>query len=516
MHVLATTLRSTTAFLAVAALVLAALAPAASAQDPAAERLYAEALRLRQAGDADASLAELELLVQQFPSDQLASKALLEVAEIRHGKGDTLATRAALERLRADYGRTLESAAAFVMQAEIEVEEARRTSELEEARATFRRVPLLYGRETYPDLEHRMIARVRTGELSLQLDEPHLAIAELLAAVEDEPPNRWTGKARLLLATALTRSGNWIAAAEVLQRLASETGAGVGGTVHSTAAERASAVRWLGLIHRRIVRPLSGQRHWLEAGRFPPSGLQLKEPSGVAAADDGRVLIVDSDLPIVAVADPDGHISARVALRDARRPGWSHGSPYVVTEERIVLPFDDRESPRFLEPTPGKEKPLKNLLAAERGPFGDWFILAGGWRSLLSFETSRQGQELLATSKPDLEDIAQDHLGRIYVLDRKTEAVLRVGVDRRSAETVLKGNWKRPVALALDPLGNYYVLDRGSKTVEMFDVNGQLQASVGPVLDGGIELRNPVDLAVDGSGRLFIADSRLPFIVVLD
>ncbi len=492
------------------------------AQDQAAERLYAEAKRLLENGDGDASLEELQLLVQQFPQDRLASKALLQIADIRQVLGDISGTRAALAKLRAEYGRSLESAAAFVKQAEIEVQEARRLADLEEARATFRRVPLLYGRETYPDLVDRVRARIRTGEISLRLGEDAMAVAEFLAAVEDEPPGRLTGRARLQLATALTRTGDWIAAAEVLQRLASEGTPKTGSAEErspepttSSAADRASAVRLLSLIHRRIVRQSSGLAPWAATSRYPASGLQLKQPSGVAAAEDGRLVIVDPKLPLVALIDADGRVDRREAIPNAERPGWSVGSAFVAAEDRIVLPFDD-QSTRFLEPRPGKENALKGLLAAERGPFGDWFLLAKGWKSLLSFESSRQGQELLSTSKPDLEDIAQDRLGRIYVLDRRAKQVLRLGVDRRQADTVLKGNWKRPVALTLDPLGNLYVLDQGNRVVEMYDSNGRKQAQAGPNLGSGIELRSPEDIAVDGTGRLFIADSKLPFIVMLD
>ena len=77
-------------------------------------------------------------------------------------------------------------------------------------------------------------------------------------------------------------------------------------------------------------------------------------------------------------------------------------------------------------------------------------------------------------------------------------------------------DWKRPVALDLDRLGNLYVLDRGNGTVEMFDAGGRRTARLGLVLGGGVELRSPADLAVDGSGRLFIADNKLPFVVMLD
>ena len=498
------------AYLLALVAVLATPLPSA-AQDPAAERLYAEALRLVQSGDGAGARDELQLLVQQFPQDRLAPKALLEIAEIQHALGDLGATRLALEQLRSQYGRSLESAAAFVKQADIEVQEARRIADLEEARATFRRVPLLYGRESYPELEARVRARIRTGELSLQLGDDENAVSEFLAAVEDEPPGPSTGQARLLLATALTRRGEWVAAAEVLQRLASEDGSAT-----SREIDRQRARRLLSLIHRRMVRPLSGSAPWTTASRYPSGGLQLREPSGVAAAEDGRLIIADRRLETAVLVDADGQVTGRAQVEDPGRPGWSAGAPYLVTDLGISAPFDGRKSPRFLEPRPGKEKPLKGLLAAERGRFGDWFIAARGWKSLLSFVSPRQGQALLGASRPEPVDLAQDHLGRIYMLDGDSKSVLRLGVDRRQVETVLKGAWKRPVALALDPLGNTYVLDRGQRTVEMWNVAGKRQAKIGPSLGGGIELRKPVDLAVDGSGRVFIADSDLSFVVMLD
>ncbi len=81
---------------------------------------------------------------------------------------------------------------------------------------------------------------------------------------------------------------------------------------------------------------------------------------------------------------------------------------------------------------------------------------------------------------------------------------------------MITGAWKRPVALDVDPLGNIYVLDRGHRTLEMFSPAGKRQARIGPQLGGGVELRKPADLAVDGSGRIFIADSDLPHVVMLD
>jgi len=40
--------------------------------------------------------------------------------------------------------------------------------------------------------------------------------------------------------------------------------------------------------------------------------------------------------------------------------------------------------------------------------------------------------------------------------------------------------------------------------------------AIGPVLPGTIELRSPEDLAVDAAGRLFVVDSRLAQLIVLE
>ncbi len=503
-------------------LLFAVLLAPAGAQDPAAERLFREAERLGTGGDPAGALEEFLLLVQQFPGDRLAAKALLEIIQLRHRAGDDAGTRAALAQLLADYPRSVESAAAFILQAGIEMEQASNRADLEEARKTYRRVPLLYGREKFPQLPDRTKARIKSGEISLSLGDPEAAAAEFLAAVEDEPPSLWTGRARLRLGEAFLAGGEWTAAAEVLQRLASESDPAeeqrlVPAVATSSADDRAHAARLLSFVHRHHLRPAAGQARWLAAGRFPASGLTLREPSGVAAHEDGRVLVVDERSQLVALVGGDGRVLERRTVDDAERPGWTgSGVPYVVTQTRIELPFDDQRT-SFLEPRPGKEVTLKGMSVAERGPFGHWFIVARGWKSLLSYQTRRKGQELLTKDKPEFQDLARDVQGRIYALDRRAKNVSRLGVDRRWQGIVVSGSsWKRPEALAVDRLGQMYVLDRGSRTVAVYDADGKRVTSLGPQLGGGIELKAPVDLAVDGTGRLFIADGKLPFIVVLE
>ena len=50
----------------------------------------------------------------------------------------------------------------------------------------------------------------------------------------------------------------------------------------------------------------------------------------------------------------------------------------------------------------------------------------------------------------------------------------------------------------------------------MFSQTGQPLEVLGPQLPGGVELRDPRDLAVDGTGRLYIADRGTGTIVILE
>ncbi|MEM9595577.1 MAG: hypothetical protein AAGD06_14995 [Acidobacteriota bacterium] len=501
------------------ALGLGLSAAPAAAQDAAAARLFQEAARKAEAGDFGAALDEYRLLVRQFPRDTLAPRALLGIVDLYRATGDERGARGALDTLLTDYARTIEAASGFLVQGEMAVSAASGPADLQEARAEFRRVPLLFGTTAYPDLEARARARVRSAEVGLLLGDPEGAKAELVAAVEDEPPSPWTGRARLLLGRTLLDSGDWVAGLEILQRLA-DSGALDPDSAESTSpivteTDRAQARHLLSLAHRHRLRPAAGQKRWTDTERFP-QGVALRSPSGVAASlENGQVLVVDDRQGLVVLAPSGGGPAQTRQLEDPVRPGFYRDVPYVVTDDKILLPFDGQRL-SFLEPRTGKPRDLDDLRAAVRGPFGDWFLLAKGWKSLLHFTGPRTGQELLGTLRPDPVDLTSDPLGRVVLLDARNDRVIRMGLGRRAQQTLVQGDWRRPQALAIDGLGQIYVLDRGEKQVFVYGPEGRPITTVGPQLGGGIVLSAPVDIAVGSSGRLYIADSKLPFVAVLD
>jgi glucose/arabinose dehydrogenase len=78
------------------------------------------------------------------------------------------------------------------------------------------------------------------------------------------------------------------------------------------------------------------------------------------------------------------------------------------------------------------------------------------------------------------------------------------------------GGLRKPVSLAIDEAGNVYILDRDTSRIEILDPNGQKLDALGPVLPGGVELKRPLDVTVDGAGRIFLIEDKPAGLVVVE
>jgi TolA-binding protein len=490
----------------------AAAATATGQSTEAARRLYFDAEQAEQEGDLEAALEKYELVAQQFPDHDLADDALLRLARGRWLQGNVAAATEIIDRLKSNYQGSPGSAGAFVLEADMQVDRARGVHDLQDARETLELVPTLYGRSEYPTLEWRAQALMRTGEVSILLGEVEKAAAAFLSAIEDEPASDWTADAQLGLATVLLRSGDWVSATEILQRVVDE--AEEAGTRPAVVA---AARRRLSLAHRLVVRPSLGQRPWVGTRHLQVSGTQFKDPIGVAATENGWLTLIDEGIPLVIVVDPAGTPVQKLTAKEVRQPFFGPDGAACVTSKKSVMFPMSRLREDFSVPEGNEIKPLENLLSGTQGIFGDWLILDEDKNQVFRFSSNGSYRDSVVggdRSKPV--DLERDYLGRIYVLDREAERVVRLGPDGSGSVRVASGDWRRPEAIALDELGNLYILDRDEKMVMVFNPAGQQIWAIGPSLPGGIELRSPRDIAVDGQGRLYIADKDLPAVLVLE
>lgn len=479
-------------------------------EERAAQRLLLEGQRRAQQGDLEGALRELDLLAQQFTGSDWAAEGLLFSARLLADGGDSSGAMERAQRLIEGYRSSTHAAAAFLLLGELQSAAAVSNDDFEEARATFRRVPLLFGREFYPRLETRSEARVRAGELSLVLGAFDEAGAAFLEAVEDEPPSVWTSRARWGLATVLLYNGEWVTAAEVLQRVVSTAGVSPEQSHPETVA---AARRRLSLLHRLHIRPQIGQAPWSSSTVLRVSGVELKKPFAVASSDEGRLLIADQAGQTVWMISAAGGLESRRVHRSPARPWFdASGEAYLPSQEGVQV-ASSAQVKTFSITSGEKSRPLDKLLAGQRDVFGRWLLLDRGF-GLVRFD-HEGGSGGALTEDGELVDLARDGQGRLYVLDRKERLVRRFAAGG-GLDGSLSRPWKRPLAVAVDPLSNVYVLDSGTRAVEVLDAAGRPVATLGPELPGGLVLRGPEDLAVDGSGRIFIADPKLAAIVIVE
>jgi len=371
-----------------------------------------------------------------------------------------------------------------------------------------RKVWLLFDNRSYPGLDWRAAARVKDAELERILGNLDRSTASFLAVLEDEPPSGWRAQAQLGLGTNFLMLGDWQAAAGELQQLVDRSNIS---TEEGAAAVDAAQQR-LTLIHRLTLRRQAGGRPWVSSRKLGMSG--LKRPVGVAIADDGRLAITDSGTGQAYVIDGT-QLKDRYSFGNVARPSWSRfGHLALGAGDTVEVPLSN-SSLRFLAPTGQRSQPIKGILAAERGALGQWFVLAN--RRVLSYSAgSKYQRAVMDKGSGDAADLDRDYASRLYVLDSKGKSVIRYQPDGTNGQRVASGSWREPVAMTIDLLGNIYVLDAGTKQIDVIDQHGQQIESLGPALPGGISLRTPEDIAVDGAGRVYIADSGAGAVVVVE
>ncbi len=407
--------------------------------------------------------------------------------------------------------------------------------ELEAARGELLSLAMRSPRDLHPEFPDRSRALVEAAALGRRLGATNAAAGELLQVLEREPESEWTPRAHLELADVLLDRGDWRLAADHLRQartgaLARNEGAIPGASIVDGSGVDVArlALERMTRIHRLLLRPLAGRSPWTRSDihlppDYLPDPLKLKRPRTIAAGPWGELLAADGDR--VVLLGPGRETAASREMRGIERAslvpsGPLGGSTALVATANSVLRVEaagGAAAVSFQRPSGGR---LDQIVGVYRGPFGRWVVLSRRLDVVLRYD--RNGR-LLDYSPSTLEqpvDLAPGPGGTFHVLDagsRSSPPSVLIFRDDWELVGTVTGAWQRPEALAVDAFGNSYVLDRAARRVQVYDREGVELAAIGPVLPGGgLELRNPMDIAVDGMGRVFIAEGRMETVLVVE
>lgn len=395
------------------------------------------------------------------------------------------------------------------------VETARSSGDLARARgellALTRRLPA----SEHPQSAVRSRALVEAGALGRRTGDAAKAAGDLLRVLEREAESEWTPRAHYELGELLLARGDWQGAVDHL-RLARE------GWLRRDAAGADPATGLAGaaldrmtLIHRLILRPLAGRKPWSRSRPYLPEQAGIERPRGVAAGASGELLVTEPNR--AAILDAGGSPSSARDLRGIVRPSQGSGGVGAVVTAHGVTRLEDLVTVSFARPQGGT---LDRIVAAHQDEFGNWTLLSRRTAEVLRYDPDGRPIETLRSGTMTQPiDLAVGEDGAIHVLDAGSRSqpatVLRFGRGGDFEES-FRADWSRPTAIDVDPFGNRYVLDSGTLQVLVYDPYAAPIATIGPILPSAQELRSPEDIAVDARARIFIADSRLGAVLVVE
>ena len=280
-----------------------------------------------------------------------------------------------------------------------------------------------------------------------------------------------------------------------------------------------------------------------------PDGIAVSNGGGVYIAEGDRVRMVhDGVVSTAAGSDVPGYAGDGGLAQQARLDMGGSGIIGLAVDGAGDLFIADTYNNRVRKVTPGGI--ISTVLTAiePRGiaidEQGDIFVAETGANQVEKLDPSGALSIVAGTGRADYggdkgpavsaelsapEGLAVDHAGDLYIADAGNDVVRKVTPDGNiltiagngisgsggDGGLAVKAELFLPTGLAVDSHGILYIADSANNKIRKVDLAGTIftlagAAQAGPTGDNGpaatAQLNNPVALAVDSAGNLYIAD----------
>jgi TolA-binding protein len=474
----------------------AALGGTAGAQNQGdfAQRQYDSGLEFMQNQRYVEALKDLQVVVDSFPKSAVADDALMQTALYHLDVArDLEAARTAADRVLREYPESDSAPMAYVITGRLTMARARTPADVDAALASFERVPRLF-----PASEAVAAARFHMGEALRRVRRPDEAANQFRRVPVEFPRSIYAARSALASAAALPPPDRIPRTMADLQRVRLQ---------FPKSTEAVVALNLNTILHRLYMRPpaqsfrFSGRSIGAENSRY-------RDVVGLAVDRAGRVLM--GHRQEVTVFDANAAVVTSVPGDDPTAFFLDEADRIFVVQRGLLV--NDRGLPLAIKVASAdgrSSRLLEDVPTVVALSTGDRLVADRRQRVVLRLNpagevlgtfTSINARRMVVSADDDVAIIDRD-ARTVLVADRDGKQLFRLAAKGTGYEL------SEPVDLAFDVLGHLYVLDGDKPVIHVFRPGGALVTSL--VASDPAVLQRPRALTVDGAGRLLLYDDRL-------
>ena len=482
--------------------IAAALVVTLSAQTPSprddefARRQYESGLSFLQNGRYAEALKDFQAVVTSFPKSAVADDALLQIAlyglDVAH---DSAATQAAIDKLLREYPDADSAPMAYVAAGRLAIAKSRAAQDVDVALASFERVPRLF-----PGAAAVPAAGFYAGDVLRAARRVDDALERFSRVAMEYPGSVWAARATIAATAFLVQSDRGTRAAEGLQRVRE---------LFPGTPEAALALNYNTIIYRLYIRAPS-QPPYAFSKYLGSEASKFKDVVGVKADEAGRVLLGHKQG--ISIFDATSALVKTVAAVDPSAFFVDERGLVVVARRESLIAEGGEITSIGIPATVlnGKGRQVEEIPSVAVRSDGERLVVDRKGKVVIRVSPSGKFDAMLATL--NVERLAVNWLDDVAMIDRDSKTIAIVDRDGKAiAKIPAKGTgyqFDNPIDLAFDPLGHLYVLDRGKATIFVFGPRNRLITTITiPEKEAGTFQRAQA-FSVDAAGRLYVFDDR--------
>ena len=478
-----------------------------------AKRTFLNAEQLMREGKRAQALKAYEQVIQAYPGSPYADDSLMRVGGYHYpiesvwdlgsvAEVEQEAGRGFFEQVQERYPQSDSASHAAYKLGLLALEPESPRRNLDEAYAAFYSVVNIY-----PDSAWRSPALRGAAVAEIGKRNYDSAILSLERALEAVPHGEGAAESHFLLGIANARLGDFLRAAEEFQAARLEQPG-------SRSADR--ALDWLTLLYNTRLRAAFGAapRHSHDRTFVPklPDGKDLRGDISIAVRPDGALVVADPRRDAVLTFSADGSLAGSEPAEEIQSVGFdAFGAQIIVSAGEVRI-----AGRRFAA---GRRKgdsvdPVEEIGGVFRSSKGKIFILDREEGELLRYDADPQDPKVVHEDKEAgtrLTAMAAGPEDRLFFLDDRSESVMWLHKGKVEPLVPAGGGvltLEEPVALAADMLGNVYVADSRQRAVIVLGPDGREQERISPPADSAAGLEAPAAIAVGPKGEIYIYDER--------